>query len=88
MTELKFEHDYYGELTEAIKETRNERLDAASEHYGIPKEEVERQVEQIDNEVRKELTFDERCEIVRRTPITKDMTYEERLATLRRRFGL
>jgi len=33
-------------------------------------------------------SFEERCEIARRTPITKDMTYKERLATLRRRFGL
>lgn len=33
-------------------------------------------------------SLDERCEIVRRTAITADMTYEERLAMLRRRFGL
>jgi len=38
--------------------------------------------------VKKKPTFDEACEIVRRNPITEDMTYEERLATLRRRFGL
>ena len=78
MSQIKFE----------LRELREKMLDAASEHYGIPKEEVERQVEQIDNEVRKTPTFDEACEIVRRNPITEDMTYEERLATLRRRFGL
>ena len=33
-------------------------------------------------------SFDERREIVRRTRITSDMTYEERLAALRRRYGL
>jgi hypothetical protein len=33
-------------------------------------------------------SLDERCEIVRRTAITSDMTYEERLAAQRRRYGL
>lgn len=33
-------------------------------------------------------SFEERCEIVRRTAITPDMTYEERLAAQRRRYGL
>lgn len=33
-------------------------------------------------------SFDERCEIVRRTAITKDMTYEERLEMQKRRYGL
>ena len=33
-------------------------------------------------------SFDERCEIVRRTRITSDMTYEERFAAQRRRYGL
>lgn len=33
-------------------------------------------------------SFDERCEIVRETPITLEMTYEERLAAQRRRYGL
>ena len=33
-------------------------------------------------------SFDERCEIVRRTAITRDMTYEERLAAQRSRYGL
>ena len=32
--------------------------------------------------------FEQRCEIVRRTAITRDMTYEERLAAQRRRYGL
>ena len=33
-------------------------------------------------------SFDERREIVRRTRITSDMTYEERFAAQRRRYGL
>lgn len=32
--------------------------------------------------------FEQRCEIFRRTAITRDMTYEERLAAQRRRYGL
>lgn len=33
-------------------------------------------------------SFEERCEIARRTAITREMTYKERLAALRRRYGL
>lgn len=33
-------------------------------------------------------SFEQRCEIFRRTAITPDMTYEERLAAQRRRYGL
>jgi hypothetical protein len=33
-------------------------------------------------------SFEERCEIVRRTAITQKMTYEERLAAQLRRYGL
>ena len=33
-------------------------------------------------------SFDERREIVRRTRITRDMTYEERLEMQRKRYGL
>ena len=33
-------------------------------------------------------SFEERCEIVSRTAITSDMTYEERLAALKRHYGL
>jgi hypothetical protein len=33
-------------------------------------------------------SLEERCEIVRRTAITSDMTYEERLEAQRRRYGL
>jgi len=32
--------------------------------------------------------FEQRCEIVRRPSITPDMSYEERLAAQRRRYGL
>lgn len=33
-------------------------------------------------------SFEERCEIVRRTAITEDMTYEEMLAMQKARYGL
>lgn len=33
-------------------------------------------------------SFEQRCEIARQTAITPGMTYEQRLAQLRRRFGL
>ena len=33
-------------------------------------------------------SFEERCEIVRRTAITSDMTYEERLTMQKARYGL
>lgn len=33
-------------------------------------------------------SFEERCEIVRHTAISPDMTYEERLAAQRHRYGL
>ena len=33
-------------------------------------------------------SFEERCEIVRRTAITEYMTYEERLAMQKARYGL
>ena len=32
--------------------------------------------------------FEERCEILRRTAITSNMTYEQRLAMLKARFGV
>ena len=33
-------------------------------------------------------SFEEKCEILRRTAITKDMTYEQRFAMLQARYGL
>ena len=33
-------------------------------------------------------SFEERCDIVRRTSITREMTYEERLAMQKARYGL
>lgn len=33
-------------------------------------------------------SFEERCDIVRRTAITREMTYEERLAMQKARYGL
>lgn len=54
MHELKFDCDINSDMLEAIKETRQKMLESASKQYGIPKEEIERQVEQIDADVRKE----------------------------------
>lgn len=54
MNELKLDSNIYGDMMKAVAEAREKMLNAASEHYGIPKEEIERQVEQIDAEVRKE----------------------------------
>ena len=36
----------------------------------------------------KQLSFDEACERVRQTRITKEMTYEERLEMLKLRYGV
>lgn len=33
-------------------------------------------------------TFDERCEILRQTRLTREMSYEERLAMQKARYGL
>ena len=33
-------------------------------------------------------SFEERCEIARRTTLKSDMNYEERMAMLKRRYGL
>lgn len=33
-------------------------------------------------------SFEERCKILRRTAITRDMSYEERLAMQKARYGL
>lgn len=48
----------------------------------------------MEKEVRKifkfdsDRSFDERCEIVRQTPISWFMSYKERLSMLKSRFGL
>ena len=52
MAELKF--DIYDAIIKCMDETREKMLNEAAEHYDIPKEEIERQVEQIGDEVRKE----------------------------------
>lgn len=39
-------------------------------------------------EFKPDRSFEERCEILRRSSITSDMSYEKRLAVLRRRYGL
>ena len=52
MAELKF--DIYDAIIKRMDETREKMLNEAAEHYDIPKEEIERKVEQIGDEVRKE----------------------------------
>lgn len=37
---------------------------------------------------RESMTFDEKCELLRCTRLTKDMTYEERFEMLKRRYGV
>lgn len=37
---------------------------------------------------RKSMTFDEKCELLRQIRLTKEMTYEERLAMLKLRYGV
>lgn len=54
MEKLTLGCDIFGDLMKAIDETREKVLEAASEQYGMPKEEIERQVEQIAEEVQKE----------------------------------
>ncbi|MBR2735041.1 MAG: hypothetical protein IKE05_02460 [Clostridia bacterium] len=54
MEKLTLDCDIFGDLMKAIDETREKVLEAASEQYGMPKEEIERQVEQIAEEVQKE----------------------------------
>lgn len=53
---------------------------------------MEKPIEQEKKEERFEFkpnrSFEERCEIVRKTAITSDMTYEERLEMQKRRYGL
>lgn len=46
--------DIFGDLTKAIDETREKMLEAASEQYGIPKDELERQINEIGEEVQRE----------------------------------
>ena len=52
MEELKF--DIYDAIIKRMDETREKMLNEAAEHYDMPKEEIERQIEQIGDEVRNE----------------------------------
>ena len=54
MTELKLDNNIYGDMMKAVTETREKMLKAASEHYGIPKDELERQINEIGDEVQRE----------------------------------
>lgn len=40
------------------------------------------------NKERMSLSFDEKCEVLRATRITEDMTYEERFEMLKLRYGV
>ena len=54
MTELKLDSNIYDDMMKAVTETREKMLEEASEHYGIPKDELERQINEIDKEVQRE----------------------------------
>ena len=51
MTELKLDNNIYDDMMKAVTETREKMLEEASEHYGIPKDELERQINEIGEEV-------------------------------------
>lgn len=44
--------------------------------------------ELLKNKDRESMTFDEKCELLRQTRLTKEMTYEERLEMLKLRYGV
>ena len=54
MNKLKLDSNTYGDMMKAVAEAREKMLEEASEHYGIPKDELERQINEIDKEVRLE----------------------------------
>ena len=54
MTELKLDSNIYGDMMKAVTETREKMLEEVSEHYGIPKDELERQINEIGDEVQRE----------------------------------
>ena len=54
MNELKLDSNIYGDMMKAVTETREKMLEEASKRYGIPKDELERQINEIDKEVRME----------------------------------
>lgn len=54
MNELKLDSNIYGDMMKAVTEAREKMLEEASEHYGIPKDELERQINEIGKEVQME----------------------------------
>lgn len=69
----------------------------AEEHFGQGKSECnpEKQKKTFEQECAEcyfefnpNRSFEERCEIARRTTLKSDMNYEERMAMLKRRYGL
>ena len=54
--ELKLDRDLYGELLEGINEYREKMLNAASEYYGITKEELEQLLQEKDEELRNDIS--------------------------------
>lgn len=58
-------------------------------YFDMEKEEIfEKECSENHFEFNPNRDFDERCEILRRTAITREMTYEERLAMQKARYGL
>ena len=53
MNELKLDTSFE-DIMQGVEETRKKMLKAASEHYGIPKDELERQINEIGDEVQRE----------------------------------
>jgi hypothetical protein len=53
MNELKLDTSFE-DIMQGVEETRNKMLKAASEHYDIPEDELERQINEIGDEVQME----------------------------------
>lgn len=68
------------------------KIEDLEEKFGIKLKDMPKTFEQecADGsfEFKPNRSFEERCEIVRQTAITSDMTYEERLSMLKSRYGV
>ena len=53
MNELKLDTSFE-DIMQGVEETRKKMLKAASEHYDIPEDELERQINEISEEVQRE----------------------------------
>ena len=70
------------------KELRNDHGIIKKEDRAMSNKTFEQECKEGRFEFNPNRSFEQRCEIVRRTAITPGMTYEERLAAQRRRYGL